>query len=89
MATIRFIIKKEELLKALGKLEEAERNGFMYCIPEFKLVSAGETLDENAAEYNEMVEKAHPTDNNLNWGIGQCVTERYTFSDGKLIKIKD
>jgi len=39
-------------------------------------------------QYDSMIEKAHPTDGNLNWGRFQGVTKRNKFKNGKLVPIR-
>ncbi len=85
---MEFIIKKEQLERALKEIEQAEKNGFYYCEPVFKLVSAGYILTDCKAVYSDIIEKAHPTNSKLNWGRFQEVTKSYEFVDGELKKIK-
>lgn len=77
-----------QLRKALEDIEKAEANGFNYCLAVLKFVSAGPMLDQNRVEYSDMLEKAHPTDGNLDWGRFQCVSRRNKFVDGRLVPIK-
>lgn len=81
-------INAEHLRKALADLERAEKNGFMHCLAVFSMVSAGRMLDQNRAEYSDMIEKAHPTDGAFDWGRFQGVSRRHRFEDGKLIPLK-
>lgn len=81
-------ITADQLRKALADIERAEKNGFMHCLAVFGMVSAGRMLDQNRAEYSDMIEKAHPTNGNLNWGRFQGVSRRNRFEDGELIPIK-
>ena len=74
-----------ELREALKEIEEAERNGFMFCQAVFNLKRYGQSISECVIEYTGLIEKAHPTDGNFNWGVGQGVTKRYIFSNGALI----
>lgn len=85
---IEFCINGEELKKALAEIEQAEKNGFKYCLAIFRLISAGQMLDSCRAKYSDLLEKAHPTDGNLDWGRFQGVSKRYKFKNGKLLKIK-
>lgn len=86
---MEFVINGEQLRKALLDIENAEKNGFMYCEAVFKIAQAGRSISDNKAEYSDLFEKAHPTDGSLNWGRLQGVTKRNKFIDGKLVKIKD
>ncbi len=83
-----FCIEADELRKALKDIEEAENNGFMYCLSVFKFTEIGVSLDQNRAGYSDMIEKAHPTDGNFNWGRFQVVTKYNKFINGKLYSIK-
>lgn len=74
----------DQLRKALKDIEKAEANGFMYCQAVFHLKSYGRSIDECVIEYDDLCEKAHPTNPSLDWGRGQRVTERNKFVDGKL-----
>lgn len=84
---MEFIIRKDQLEKALRDIKKAEKNGFMACESVFTLVSAGRMLDENIAEYSDMIEKAHPTDGNYDWGRFQGVTKNHKFVDGELVPL--
>lgn len=86
---IQFTITADQLRKALKDLEQAEKNGFMYCLSVFQLTSAGTCLDNCKAEYSDLSERAHPTDGNFNWGRFQNVSGRHTFKNGKLVPLKD
>ena len=86
---INFCVSAKELRKALFEIEWAERNCFNHCLAVFDLFKAGRNLDENLCEFEELVEKAHPTNKNLDWGCGQDVTKLNKFVDGKLISITD
>lgn len=81
---MEFCISPDELRKALKEIETAEKNGFNYCLSIFRFVSAGSMIDENLAEYTDMIEKAHPTDGRFDWGRGQGVTKRNKYVGGKL-----
>jgi len=83
------VTNADELRKALKDIEAAEANGFMYCQAVFNLVSYGENISDCLIEYQDISEKAHPTDKGLNWGRRQRITERFRFEDGKLIPIKN
>jgi hypothetical protein len=82
------VANADQLRKALKDIEKAEANGFMYCQAVFQLTSYGRSIDKCVIEYDDLCEKAHPTNGSLNWGRGQRVTERNKFVDGKLIRIK-
>ena len=86
---MEFVINATQLRKALLDIENAEKNGFMYCEAVFEMVQVGRSISNNKAEYLDLFEKAHPTDGSLNWGRFQGVTKRNKFIDGKLVKIKD
>jgi hypothetical protein len=83
-----FCIDAEQLRKALAEIESAENNGFMHCLAVFRIASAGRMLDQNRAEYSDMIEKAHPTDGHFDWGRFQLVSKRNKFKGGKLVPIK-
>ena len=82
-------ITPDELRKALTDIEQAEANGFMHCLSVFRVSSAGRMLDQCRMEYDSLIEKAHPTDGNLNWGRFQSVTRRNKFKGGKLIPLSE
>ena len=82
------VANAEQLRKALKDIEKAEANGFMYCQAVFHLKSYGASIDKCIIEYDDICEKAHPTNGSLDWGRGQRVTEKNRFEDGKLIPIK-
>lgn len=84
---MEFCINADELRKALADIERAEKNGFMHCLAVFQFNSAGPMLSQCQAGYSDMIERAHPTNGNLDWGRFQGVTRRNTFADGKLIPI--
>ena len=83
-----FCISGDQLRKALSDISTAEANGFHFCLGVFTLVSAGRMIDSNRAEYSDIIEKAHPTDGNFDWGRFQGVTRRNKFINGKLVPIK-
>ena len=82
------VANAKELRKALKDIEKAEANGFMHCQAVFHLKTYGQSIDKCVIEYDDLYEKAHPTNGSLNWGRGQRVTERNTFEKGKLKPIK-
>lgn len=82
-------INAEQLRKALADIEAAEANGFDHCLSVFVMTSAGRMIDECRAEYSDLLEKAHPTDGNLNWGRFQGVTRRHRFENGKLVPLEN
>jgi len=85
---IEMVITAAELRKALSVIEAAEKNGFMFCLSVVKLSSVGPRLDQCLLQYNDLIEKAHPTDGKLDWGRGQCVTKSFKFKNGKLVPQK-
>jgi hypothetical protein len=82
------VANADQLRKALKEIEKAEANGFNYCLAVFHLKEYGSSVSDCKIEFDDICEKAHPTDASLNWGRGQRVTERNKFVDGKLIPIK-
>jgi hypothetical protein len=86
---MQVVINGEELRKALDSIEKAEKNGFQYCLAVLSLVNAGPSIEHCRVEYSDMIEKAHPTDDELDWGRFQSVTERFKFRNGKLVPIRD
>lgn len=79
----------DELRKALKEIERAEANGFYYCLAVFHLIEYGSKITDCKIEFDDLCEKAHPTDMKLNFGRGQKITERYKFVKGKLIPITE
>ena len=86
---MHFCITAEQLKAALKDIEAAEANGFHHCLAVFRMASAGRMLDQNRAEYSDMIEKAHPTDGRLVWGRFQGVTRRNRFEGGGLVPISE
>lgn len=84
---MEFCISSLELRKALEAIEDAEKNGFDYCLAVFQMTSVGPMLDQCRAAYSDLIEKAHPTDPSLDWGRFQGVSRRNMFVDGKLVPI--
>lgn len=84
-----FIIRKEDLQKALAELALAEGHWFNYCDAIFKLKTYGSWLDECFSVYDGLCEKAYPDNASFNWGRGQHVTRDNIFKDGKLIPITE
>jgi hypothetical protein len=78
----------EQLRNALKEIERAEANGFNYCLAVFHLKEYGDHITDCKIEFDDLCERAHPTDGKLNWGRGQRVSQRHKFVDGKLIKIE-
>lgn len=85
---IDFCITAYQLRKGLKEIEEAEKNGFKYCLAVFKLVHVEDELCECQSEYSDLIERAHPSDGKFNWGRFQGVTKTNKFKNGKLIPIK-
>jgi len=85
---MEFCIDTNNLRKALSEIERAENNGFDYCLAIFRFAKAGRMLDDNIAEYSDLIEKAHPTDGHLDWGRGQDITKNYKFINGKPVRIR-
>ena len=81
---MNFCITGDQLRKALADIDAAEKNGFMHCLAVFDITQAGKMIDECRAEYSDLVEKAHPTDGNFNWGRFQGVTRKHRFENGRL-----
>lgn len=81
-------MNSEQLRKALASIEAAEKNGFMHCLAVFEMASVGPMLDQCRADYSDLIEKAHPTDQSLDWGRYQGVSRNNRFVDGKLVPIK-
>lgn len=79
----------EQLRKALNEINRAEKNGFNYCLAVFHMKEYGRSISDCKIEFDDIWEKAHPTDGRLDWGRGQNVTKRNKFIDGKLVKIDD
>lgn len=84
---MEFCIDATELRKALADIERAEANGFNYCLATFRLTSAGWSLSECRASFDDLIERAHPTDGNLCWGRCQGVTRNHRFVNGKLVPL--
>jgi hypothetical protein len=84
--SFEFTVTPSQLRAALAEIEIAEKNGFNYCEAVFKLTSVGENLEDCAAKYSDLWERAHPTEAHLNWGRLQGVTRRNRFC-GKTKKL--
>ncbi len=83
-----FKLNGEELRKALAEIEKAEKSGFMFCEAVFDVREA-ENDHWLTGNYLELLEKAHPTEESLNWGRGQDVTKRNIFKDGRVVPTKE
>ena len=81
------VANAEQLRAALKEIEKAEANGFMFCEAVFHLKEYGESISKCKIVFDDICEKAHPTDGRLNWGRGQEVSARNKFKDGVLIPI--
>lgn len=86
---MEFTIASDELRKALSDIDEAERNGFDYCLAVFRISAAGPSISDCRASYSDLCERAHPTDGNFNWGRFQAVTKQNRFEDGILIPLEN
>jgi len=84
---LEFCINAEHLRKALTEIEAAEANGFDHCLGVFEITESGIMIDETLAHYSDLLEKAHPTRTDLDWGRYQGVSKMNTFKDGELIPI--
>jgi len=78
----------EQLRNALKEIEKAEANGFMYCEAVFHLKEYGSNISDCKIEFDDICEKAHPTNGSLDWGRGQRVSQRNKFVNGKLEPIQ-
>lgn len=85
--SLTFCIDAEQLRRALADIETAERNGFHHCLAVFDLTSASRTLSDCRATYSDLMERAHPTNPEYNWGRFQGVTRKCRFEDGRLIPL--
>lgn len=80
-----FKIKAADLRMALAEISAAEKNGFKFCEAVFNPIEAdGHWV---SLSYSDMIEKAHPTDRNLDWGRFQGVTRRNKFKNGKIVPV--
>jgi hypothetical protein len=82
---MHFCIDAEQLRKALADIEKAEQAGFMYCLAVFDITQVGHMLDDVRASYSDLLERAHPTDDELDWGRFQGVSRHYRFDGEKLV----
>lgn len=86
---MEFCIDAAQLRAALAEIEAAEKNGFHHCLAVFRFSHAGFNLQDCRATYGDLLERAHPTDGNLNWGRFQRVSARHRFEGGKLVPLPD
>ena len=77
-------VSKEELELALKQLNIAIENGFKDSKAVLRVYTGGETLSDFNSRYNSIILKAHPTDENLDWGSTNH-PEWFKFVDGKLV----
>jgi hypothetical protein len=75
-----------ELRKALEDIKRAEKNGFMFCQAVFEPLAVDGVWV--VLRYSDLMEKAHPTDGNFDWGRFQGVSRRNRFKAGKLFPIR-
>ena len=68
-------VTNEQIYLAKKELRRARRRGFKYCEATF--------FD---GKFEGLRERAHPTDGNLDWGVGQDVTRRNYFFFDRIIK---
>lgn len=85
--SMEFCITEKQLRLALKDINHAKRNGFHHCVPVFQFVSASGMIEDCKANYTDLIEKAHPLDDSLNWGRMQYVTHRNRFVNGKLVPL--
>jgi len=83
---IEVFITKEQLEKALEKLNELEERGFLHCLASFGLVSIGQCSSADVVEYTgQLILKGHPDDPQQNWGrISDNMISWYRYEDGEL-----
>lgn len=81
-------IIREELVKALGALDEATKRGFPSSIAILRLSEIGKGISDDRMEFDErLIIKAHPTDGSKNWGnVPTKDLHWYKCEDGKLIE---
>lgn len=84
---MNFCVDGDQLRKALAAIEAAEKNGFKFCLAVFDITSVGRMISDCRGEYSDLIERAHPTDGNFDWGRFQGVSRRHKFADGKLVPI--
>ena len=85
---MEFCINASALRQALFDIEQAEKAGFQHCLAVFRMIMVGHLISSNQAGYSDLLERAHPTDGNLDWGRFQGVSKRNTFTNGKLVPNK-
>ena len=87
---MNFCISADELRRALAAIEAAEKNGFMHCLAVFEMSTVGSMLSDCRATYSDLVERAHPTDRNFDYGRFQMVSQRFRFvsATGTLVPIE-
>ena len=85
---IEVFANKEELEKALAKLNELEERGLGASLAGFKISTAGKTCGDDLIHYNsQFIIKADPEDKKKNWGrISEQMIEWYRYENGKLIE---
>ena len=83
-------INAQQLRAALAEIEAAEKNGFMHCLAVFKMASAGPMISDCTANYSDLLERAHPTRGDMDWGRFRGVSRRNKFSTktGKLTPLR-
>jgi hypothetical protein len=83
-------INSKQLRAALAEIEAAEKNGFMHCLAVFKMASAGPNISDCTANYSDLLERAHLTRGDMDWGRFQGVSRCNKFSakTGKLTPLR-
>lgn len=79
---MNFVISRTELEKALEKLKIVSENGFKSSTPVFTFVSAGRSLDDNVAVFEDVILQVNPDDPCSNYGR-TAGYEEAVFVDGK------
>lgn len=82
---IEFCVPKDELEKALAALKQAEANGFLHCMPVFRMLPGGRGLDEWVAAYDDLVVRTAPDDLNADYGRARGMTVEQRFEGGVFV----
>lgn len=79
-----FVLTKQQLLIALGELNDAESKGFTSSLAVFDQIVEHPVLKHRKSVFIDIWERASDSNEHLDWGRDQYVRYRKRVVDGKL-----